>query len=169
MLTGRLRCVATKPFIKMQSSSSRTLDIIKDKLDTLQLMVRHAEDTAPHIPEPMLAQHVNNIQRAINVPPFEHPWAFRKGKAYVYVLKLQDDCIYTGFTENVVERLNCHFSATGSAWTRLHPPMEVMQIVEGDRSLEREKTLEMMRVHGWEKVRGATWCKTDMRNPPAEL
>lgn len=152
-------------------SPSTTLGIIKDKLDTVQMMVRHTEDSAPYLPDTMFAVHVDNIQKVMNMPvcSMATTCMFRKGKAYVYVLKLEDDCIYTGFTENLMERLHNHFTASGSAWTRLHPPVEVMHVLEGDKGVEREKTLEMMRVYGWEKVRGSTWCKVDMRNPPSEL
>lgn len=150
---------------------SSTLAIIKDKLNTLQMAVRHVEDSSEHLPEPLLMQHIDNLHRAINVPQLCmcSSKMFRKGKSYVYVLKLEDDCVYVGFSENVMERINAHFTSCGAAWTRVHKPMEVMEVTEGDKTLEKDKTLRMMKVHGWEKVRGSMWCKVEMKHPPVEL
>ena len=166
----RLCCLRTRS-VKMQNPTV-TLGIIKDKLNTLQMMVRHTEDGMEHLPETLLSQHIDNIHRAVNLPHCSTDMfsrMFRKGKSYVYVLKLEDACVYVGFTENLMERLNAHFTLGGAAWTRLHKPIEVMAVDEGDKTLERERTLEMMRIHGWEKVRGSIWCKVDMKHPPAEL
>ncbi len=155
---------------QQQSPMVMALGAIKDKLNTLHLTVKHAEESIEHLPEPLMLQHIQDIHRAVNIPSSAFmDRLFMKGKSYVYVLKLEDECVYVGFTENLMERLNAHFSSKGAAWTRLHKPIEVMQVLEGERDLERDRTLHMMGVHGWEKVRGATWCKVDMKQPPSEL
>lgn len=170
----RLCCMRLRSAMQQHQSSPAVvaLGVIRDKLNTLQMTVRHAEESLEHLPEPLMMQHIQDIHRAVNIPQCSidiFAGMFCKGKCYVYVLKLENECVYVGFTENLTERLNAHFTSKGAAWTRLHRPVEVMQVLEGDKDLERDRTLHMMRVHGWEKVRGATWCKVDMKQPPSEL
>ncbi len=151
---------------------------LRDKLASLDLLVRHSEESLSHLPDHIAIRHVEDIQRAFCPPcsPADDPMmsllknhVFRKGKSYVYVLRLEDSCFYVGFTENVVERMHSHFTCNGSTWTRLHKAVEVVRIEEGDKTKEKDVTLEMMRTHGWEKVRGSMWCRADMRSPPPEL
>ena len=35
--------------------------------------------------------------------------------------------------------------------------------------MEKKVTLELMKEHGWEKVRGGPWCRLKLTRPPAEL
>jgi predicted GIY-YIG superfamily endonuclease len=84
----------------------------------------------------------------------------------VYALELENSKYYIGFSDNVNVRLKKHFSGEGSAWTKMHKPIKVIECVIGDKSLERIKTLEYMSKFGWENVRGAAWCMTDIQKPP---
>jgi DNA primase len=40
----------------------------------------------------------------------------------VYVLRLEDDCFYIGFSRNLDRRIKEHFSGNGSVWTKKHKP-----------------------------------------------
>ena len=92
---------------------------------------------------------------------------------YTYVLLLQDECIYIGTTTNIFIRLMDHLHETqmSSNWVREHGPViRVLEIIRHS-TLEDEtyKTLEYMTMFGHESVRGASWCKLELRNPPGAL
>lgn len=53
-------------------------------------------------------------------------------KDYCYVLKLEDNCYYVGYTCDIVGRLKTHWSGLGARWTRLHKPLYVMMVVQGE-------------------------------------
>ena len=98
----------------------------------------------------------------------------RKTKqTYGYVMKCEDDCWYVGVTCRPYKRKMEHLTPDfGSEWTKLHNGIERTLLVklEGDgKAWEREKTLEMMRIHGPDKVRGASWSQKVREKPPSEL
>ena len=80
-----------------------------------------------------------------------------------YVLRLEGDHYYVGLTTQLHNRLSKHFSGAGSAWTQLHPPVEVVSIVAFDR--EEEITIRAIKAFGIEKVRGhyLTTCNLSHR------
>ena len=87
----------------------------------------------------------------------------------IYILKLTDDCFYIGQSsvDNYEERIKKHFRGKGSAWTKLHPPIEIVEInkVYGSyREIELQensKTIEYMKRYGLKKVRGGFYSITD--------
>ena len=92
---------------------------------------------------------------------------------FTYVLLLQDECIYVGTTTNIYIRLmdHLHDTAMSSNWVREHGPViRVLEIIRNSTPEdETYKTLEYMSMFGHESVRGAGWCKVELRNPPAAL
>jgi predicted GIY-YIG superfamily endonuclease len=92
---------------------------------------------------------------------------------YTYVLLLQNNNIYVGSTNHLYIRLmeHLHNSERSSQWVRLHGPiirvLEVCKNCKGDD--EAYKTLQYMNLFGWQSVRGASWCKVDLRGPPGAL
>ena len=88
----------------------------------------------------------------------------------VYCLKLENEKYYIGMTYNFNLRYAQHECGDGAKWTRKHKPVEVLDVIPnaGDE-LENTKTLEYMKLYGWENVRGGYWCKLDMKNPPKIL
>jgi hypothetical protein len=94
-------------------------------------------------------------------------------KYFTYALLLQNNKVYVGTTRNIYDRLDAHFSMSRSAslWVKAHgPPVRVLEIVQGcGKDDEKYKTLEMMEMFGWENVRGAGWCRVEMRAPPGDL
>lgn len=55
-------------------------------------------------------------------------------------------------------------------WTKLFAVRQVVEVYP-DASLETEKkiTLDYMRTHGWEHVRGSVYCYAGLKEPPIEL
>jgi hypothetical protein len=88
-------------------------------------------------------------------------------KSYVYVLELEDERYYIGRTSNFMQRMTEHFGGNGSIYTKKYKPIKIKEVVEESNIYsERDKTLEYMNLHGYEKVRGYTWCSEKMLHPP---
>lgn len=82
---------------------------------------------------------------------------------FVYVLELKGDKYYVGRTIDIERRIGQHFLGNGSVWTRLNKPISVISYeTEKDDWFENFKTLQMMRLHGIDKVRGGSWCMTEL-------
>lgn len=94
-------------------------------------------------------------------------------KLILYVLELADGCYYVGITYDFSRRMSEHFDGAGyggSLWTKAHKPKAIAEVVyDVDSDAEDNKTIEMMKLHGWEKVRGGRWCCPNMRYPPKEM
>ena len=94
-------------------------------------------------------------------------------KYYTYVLQLQDDKFYVGNTDNPYARLLDHrlMTPSSSLWVKQHGP--VKRIVEVARNSSKAdelyKTLLYMSLFGWQNVRGSSYCKVQMFNPPEAL
>ena len=85
-----------------------------------------------------------------------------------YTLELEDGCFYVGLTENwqnLGTRMSYHFSSRGSAWNKLHPPIRLIEAVEGNKATEQQRTLALMKEKGWTKVRGGNYTNVHMRQP----
>lgn len=88
-------------------------------------------------------------------------------KSYVYVLELEDERYYVGRTSNFVQRMNEHFSGNGSVYTKKYKPIKIKELIEEKNSFdERDKTLEYMKIYGYEKVRGYAWCREQLLRSP---
>tara|TARA_R110000765_G_scaffold268162_2_gene367168 strand:- start:225 stop:554 length:330 start_codon:yes stop_codon:yes gene_type:complete len=81
-----------------------------------------------------------------------------------YVLELQDGCYYVGQSYDINFRISQHKSSNGSRWTKLHKPIRIHSV--RDDIDENTLTKEYMRKYGWEKVRGGSWCKVEMKFAP---
>lgn len=75
-----------------------------------------------------------------------------------YVLGLEDECFYIGRSSNLNQRLAQHVSKNGgSVWCKEHDVKSLLEVHVGD--VELEKTIEYFNKYGFEKVRGASWCR----------
>ena len=92
----------------------------------------------------------------------------KKLREVVYTLLLQEDHYYAGLSgswESLGGRLESHLDGHGSSWTRLHPPLKVLEAKYGSKTVERDTTMQLMRDKGWTKVRGAGWTPVLIRMP----
>lgn len=112
----------------------------------------------------------------LNVRIRQHYMAIKRDTAaryYTYVLLLQRNKIYVGSSDLLVQRLLEHrtMSRASAKWVREHGPVERVVEVAVNCGPEDEmyKTLEYMSLFGWQHVRGAFWCRPDMRAPPPAL
>ncbi len=96
-------------------------------------------------------------------------WARRRDRAWlVYVLKLRHGCWYVWETPDLPERLRKHYTGhpRGAAWTRLHPPVELVYVArcrdrDHARRVEREFTMALVAGAGADRVRGSSWTRVD--------
>lgn len=90
---------------------------------------------------------------------------------FVYTLLLEGSHFYVGQTNDLSRRLFQHFErgANAAAWTRLFKPVQLISLREGGLEEEREETLKLMRVHGWQRVRGGPWTAVDLQRCPRAL
>lgn len=87
---------------------------------------------------------------------------------YVYVLKLQEDKYYVGYTTRIERRLHEHFSGRGygSQWTARYPPIEVVEIVPGGYEKEWEVAGKYVRLYGRENVKGSLYVSGGVKGLP---
>ena len=90
-------------------------------------------------------------------------------QGFVYVLELAGGNWYVGYSAEVNTRIASHFLGAGSKWTMLHKPLNVVSVRPGDTLLETCITVAMMCQHGWERVRGGSFCNVSLTKPPACL
>jgi predicted GIY-YIG superfamily endonuclease len=91
---------------------------------------------------------------------------FPSGTEYVYVWELEEGKYYVGYSENLSGRLEAHTNSEGALWTKKYKPLSIVEIVRGNKDVEKTKTLEYMKLKGFENVRGAGYCKLDYSSIP---
>lgn len=84
-----------------------------------------------------------------------------------YVLSLEEDKWYVGFSTQLNKRLAQHIQGKGANWTKVYLMTGLVEVRVGN--VEKELTLEYMQNYGWENVRGSSWCQVDLKKPPVPL
>jgi len=86
---------------------------------------------------------------------------------YVYMVRCANDCLYTGYTKNVEQRIAAHNAGKGGRYTRAHRPVELvaswqfatkrsaMQVEYKLKQLSREQKLAI--VSGREVPKWSCW------------
>jgi len=81
----------------------------------------------------------------------------------VYALKLENDKWYIGKSDNPENRFLAHKSGTGSAWTRLHKPIEVHAVFRDVSPFHEDAlTKEYMSIYGIDNVRGGSYVRIEL-------
>jgi hypothetical protein len=81
-------------------------------------------------------------------------------KITVYVLQCQNNKFYVGKTDDLEARFFQHKNGNGSAWTRLHKPIRIIETkTSGDNFDEDRITIKYMELHGIDNVRGGSFSK----------
>jgi hypothetical protein len=89
--------------------------------------------------------------------------------ACVYVLELEDDCIYVGATMNFNVRMAQHFAGMGAKWTKLHKPVKVLEVLYPfTPGLENKITQKYFELKGKDNVRGGSWCRVNEKERDKE-
>ncbi len=85
-----------------------------------------------------------------------------KTERFIYVLELEDECMYIGQTSDPETRFEAHRDGKGAAWTRLHAMRYVRDIrpAVGEPGLDEDyETRKWMFKRGIDKVRGGAYSK----------
>src|SRR3989338_4208845 len=81
----------------------------------------------------------------------------------VYVLKLQGGKYYIGKSTSTLNRVDQHIKGNGAQWTKIYPPLRVVEIFENcDMFEEHKQTIRYMSEYGIENVRGAEYVKINL-------
>lgn len=81
---------------------------------------------------------------------------------YIYVLKLINGKYYVGKTSNPYFRIESHFNTEGSIWTKIHKPIKLLELVEGDDYDEDKYTKIYMDRYGIDNVRGGSYTSVKL-------
>lgn len=78
----------------------------------------------------------------------------------LYVLRCQHSTYYVGKTTNLSRRLEDHTTYRGAEWTKLHPPIEVMETLPHCDKFDEDKyVLKYMDLYGIPNVRGGSFSQ----------
>lgn len=142
-----------------------------------EMMLRNMQQMVGIVPPELIEKQLQELE-AVMVPKNDFQSYFKLSSqstaGFVYVLRLEGDAssdfyYYVGFTQDVGRRMHEHFNGIGAEWTKVHKPVGVMEVAEGEKADERQKTIDVMKKFGWAKTRGYCWTSKIMRSPPREL
>lgn len=76
----------------------------------------------------------------------------------IYVLRLENGKYYVGKTDQVINRLEDHFTMGGCAWTRLHQPIDIVEVIPNAGPYSEDQvTKKYMGKYGPDNVRGGSY------------
>ncbi|MFT6909985.1 MAG: putative GIY-YIG superfamily endonuclease [Oleiphilaceae bacterium] len=100
----------------------------------------------------------------------------KKGVITIYTLELESGKYYVGQSKTPKKRINQHFSGNGSAWTKKFKPIKIIKEIELNTNnwraaleVEKQLTLKLMVIFGWQNIRGAGWSQLELKSKPREL
>ena len=93
-----------------------------------------------------------------------------RGHWYVYVLELAEGHIAVGHTASLTKRVHDHWRGLGSAWTKRHSPVRVLEVIrtteESANGLEEALATQYKLTHGFQKCRGGVGNNPSDHPPP---
>jgi predicted GIY-YIG superfamily endonuclease len=93
-----------------------------------------------------------------------------ESKITLYVLKCKNKAYYVGKTSNLSIRILDHFSNNGSVWTKLNPPLKVVETIENADAFDEDKyTKKYMSIHGILNVRGGSYVQNKLSTEQISL
>ena len=82
---------------------------------------------------------------------------------FIYILKLQQGKYYVGKTTSPSFRLESHFNANGSAWTKKYAPIKLLELIpDCDDYDEHKHTKIYMDRYGVDNVRGGSYVQVKL-------
>jgi predicted GIY-YIG superfamily endonuclease len=88
----------------------------------------------------------------------------------IYILKLEGGNYYVGKSDNPAQRFIQHINGEGSAWTKKHRPLKLLNIYENASGFDEDKHVkELMAKYGIDKVRGGTYVQDKLTSNQEEM
>jgi len=88
---------------------------------------------------------------------------------YIYTLKLQGGKYYVGKTTNPHFRIESHFNANGSVWTKKYSPIKLIEIKKNCDDYDEDKvTRQYMDKYGIDNVRGGSFVSLKLERSAVE-
>lgn len=82
---------------------------------------------------------------------------------FIYILKLQQNKYYVGKTTNPSFRIENHFNANGSAWTKKYAPIKVLELLPDKDDYDEDKYTKIyMDKYGVDNVRGGSYASVKL-------
>jgi hypothetical protein len=82
---------------------------------------------------------------------------------FIYILELNEGKYYIGKTDNPDIRITNHFKHTGSEWTKLYPPVRVIDVIPNCDTYDEDKYTKIyMQKYGIDNVRGGSFCMINL-------
>lgn len=79
-------------------------------------------------------------------------------KTNIYILQLKHGKYYIGKSDDLHKRYHEHLEGRGSAWTRKHVPIKLIQVISDASPFDEDKyTKEYMAKYGVDNVRGGSY------------
>lgn len=83
--------------------------------------------------------------------------------ANVYVLRLENGKYYVGKSDRVINRVEDHLNENGSAWTRIHKPIDLVEVIPNASAYTEDTvTKKYMNKFGIENVRGGSYTQVNL-------
>ena len=88
----------------------------------------------------------------------------------IYILKLKNNKYYIGKSQDPEKRFIEHLSGTGSAWTQIHKPIEIIKIIKNSDDFEEDKQVKkLMSLYGIDNVRGGSYLQLELSQEQKNL
>jgi len=89
---------------------------------------------------------------------------------FIYILQLLNNKYYIGKTLNPYIRIQNHFNNIGSAWTKKHIPLKIVEIIPNCSDYDEDKyTRIYMDKYGIENVRGGSFSRINLSKCDIEV
>ncbi|XUW96078.1 GIY-YIG nuclease family protein [Wukongibacter sp. M2B1] len=97
---------------------------------------------------------IDNMDEAVEIDGSRNTIS-SKNIYFVYILRCSDSTYYTGYTSNLLKRISQHHKGTGSKYTKLRRPVDLVYYENFDDKLSainREKQIKKLTVFEKEKL-----------------
>jgi len=82
---------------------------------------------------------------------------------FIYILKLQQGKYYVGKTTSPSFRIESHFNANGSAWTKKYAPIKLLELIPDCDDYDEDKHTKIyMDRYGIDNVRGGSYVQVKL-------
>lgn len=149
---------------KKQKRQKHLSDEDKRQIEQMELLLKTKRAAIKS-----LQRDVAQLQRDIKSLKYKH---LGHKSIKLYVLRCEHSCWYVGSSWNPETRFRRHAKGKGAVWTKLHPPIEIVKLIDTKTDkdyevapMEDALTLEYAEMIGKQFVRGGGYCQMKPKWP----